>query len=76
MKQFVERYHIRIYTDMAVLKLVDWIKNAFEAVFISAAVFLDKNAFDTVDQSEVIQARKSIGVKNSSLEWFSLYLHK
>ena len=63
-------------TDIAVLKLVDWISDAFEAGLIPAAVFLDmKKAFDTVDHSELIQALDSIGVKGSSLEWFSSYLH-
>ena len=63
-------------TDMAVLKLVDYIKYASEADLIPAAVFLDMRiAFGTVDHSELIQALDSIGVKGSRLEWFSSYLH-
>ena len=61
---------------MAVLKSVDWINDAFEIGVIPAAVCLDmKEAFDTVDHSELILALDSIGVKGSSMVWFSSYLH-
>ena len=63
-------------TDIAVLTLVNWINDAFEAGLLPAAVFLDmRKPFDTVDHSGLIQALASIGVKGSSLEWFSSYLH-
>ena len=46
-----------IFKDMAVLKLVHWISDEFEAGLIPAAVFLDiKKALDTVNHSELIQA--------------------
>ena len=34
-----------------------------------------KKAFDMVNHSELIRALDSTGVKGSSLEWFSTYLH-
>jgi hypothetical protein len=49
--------------DMAVLKLVDWISDAFEAGLLPTAVILDmKKAFNTVDHSELIQVLDSIRV--------------
>ena len=63
-------------TDMAVLKLVNWVNDGFEAGPLPAAVFFDmRRAFDTVDHSGLIQVLDSIGVKGSNLEWFSSYVH-
>ena len=46
-----------LFRDMAVLKLVDWINDEFQAAIIPATVFLEmRKALNTVDHSELIQA--------------------
>ena len=42
-------------TEMATIKLVDWVNTSFEAGLIPAALFLDlKKAFDTIDHKQLL----------------------
>ena len=42
-------------TEMATIKLVDWVNTLFEAGLIPAALFLDlKKAFDTIDHKQLL----------------------
>jgi len=55
-------------TDLAILKLVDWVNDKFDKGLIPAALFLDiKKAFDTIDHNKLMYILKSIGVDNVAL---------
>ena len=62
-------------TDLAILKLVDWVKDAFDKGLIPASLLLEiKKAFDTVDHDKLLQILESFGVRNVVLKWFRSYL--
>ena len=62
-------------TDLAILKLVDWVNDAIDKGQIPVAVFLDiKEAFDTIDHGKLLYILKSNGVDNVALKWFGSYL--
>ena len=45
----------RISTEMATIKLVDWVSEVCELGLIPDALFLDlKNAFDTIDHKKLL----------------------
>ena len=62
-------------TDLAILKLVDWVNDAFDKGLIPAALLLDiKKAFDTIDHDKLLQILEAFGVHNVALKWFRSYL--
>ena len=62
-------------TDLAILKLVDWVNGAVDKGLIPAALLLDiKKAFDTVDHHKLLQILESFGVRNVALQWFRSHL--
>ena len=62
-------------TDLAILKLVDWVNDVFDKGLIPAALLLNiKKGFDTVDHDKLLQIVESFGVRNVALKWFRLYL--
>ena len=65
----------KLSTEMATIKLVDWVNTSFEAGLIPAALFLDlKKAFDTIDHKQLLLELEKIGVTGKSLSWFESYL--
>jgi len=65
----------KMSTEMATIKLVDWVNTSFEAGLIPAALFLDlKKAFDTIDHKQLLLELEKIGVTGKSLSWFESYL--
>ncbi|XP_065573806.1 uncharacterized protein LOC136035764 [Artemia franciscana] len=61
--------------EPAILKLVDWVNDAFDKGLIPAVLLLDvKNAFDFVDHDKLLQILESFGVRNVALKWIRSYL--
>ena len=55
-------------TEMATIKLVDWVNTPFEAGLIPAALFLDlKKAFDKIDHKQLLLGLEKIGVTRKGL---------
>ena len=52
-------------TDLGILKLVDWVNDAFGKGLLPAALILDiKKTFDTIDHDKLLQILESFGVRN------------
>jgi len=61
-------------TDLAILKLVDWLNDAFEKGLILEALLSDiKKTFDTVDHDKLFQILESIDIRIVALKWFRSY---
>lgn len=62
-------------TESAILDLTENITNSLDEGDSCLAIFLDlAKAFDTVSHSILIERLSQIGIRDSTLEWFSSYL--
>jgi len=62
-------------TDNPMLKLVNYITNAWERKEHVIGIFCDlKKAFDTVDHAILLEKLYKFGIKGTSYEWFKSYL--
>ena len=62
-------------TDLALLKVTDYILKAFDEKQHAVGVFLDlKKAFDTIDHNIALRKLEYIGIRGPALNWFRSYL--
>ena len=72
-KQFGFRYSHS--TDHAILCIVDKIQSAIESGQFSCGIYLDlSKAFDTVNNSSLLEKLEHYGIHGIAKDWFSSYL--